>query len=88
MGNFSSYLSSYLYPNAFSFVKALCVEPKPHLESELIMLLKSIIQLNPTVMHERDDYGYTLLYYAVESRSVQQLSSSKYSSKRMEVLSA
>lgn len=55
----------------YSSIRALSFESETRHESELVVLLRSILQSNPTIMHERDYRGYTLLPYAVRFRSVE-----------------
>jgi ankyrin repeat protein len=60
--------------SAFDRIKILCLEVEGIPESELISQLKSILRANPDVQYEQDeqdDWGRTILHYAVDKRSVE-----------------
>ncbi|KAL3772825.1 hypothetical protein ACHAWO_006908 [Cyclotella atomus] len=60
--------------SAFDRIKILCLEVEGIPESELIPQLKSILRANPDVQYEQDeqdDWGRTILHYAVDKRSVE-----------------
>ena len=40
------------------------VTPAPMMEEDLLAILQNILRHNPTVVHEQDDRGYTLLHHA------------------------
>jgi ankyrin repeat protein len=65
-------MSSNRSRNAFASIKALCGQRETRPESELIVIVKSIIRSVPTVLHEREvDNNRTLLHYAAMHRSVE-----------------
>eukprot|EP00956_Cyclotella_meneghiniana_P033584 scaffold97323_cov40-Cyclotella_meneghiniana.AAC.7 len=53
----------------FDEMKDLCRNATNHSESELISLLKTATQIDPSVVSERDEGGGTLLHYAAMERS-------------------
>jgi hypothetical protein len=62
-------MSSDQSPNAFESIFTICSQSETRSEPELLTLLESVIQLNPTAVRGRDVVG-TLLHYAAQFRSV------------------
>jgi hypothetical protein len=50
--------------NEFDRIHALCFDKRSS-ESELITQLETILRTNPEVLNEQDDYGRTLLHWAI-----------------------
>ena len=55
----------------FNCIQSLCENEDDFPESFFLEQLNSILSKDPTVSHERDSNGYTLLHYAARYRSVE-----------------